>query len=408
MRLTTLSAIVLVAGSAAAAPTFVLRSPAEIPVPPPAEVKKTTVEALDAEERADMVWWSAGAPGYRWNSVAFDLFKQSSADVVSERVISSLHVAIHDATLAADHYQRAYRTGYPSIHAAAGGAASAVLTHFFPDKADDIKVHAQAAAAALTRSGTAQQNEVDAGIALGRAVGARVVDRLRNDGADKPWEGSVPAGPGKWVGQDPAMPQIATWKPWILAKPDALRPPAPPSFDDKAMAEVRDPANLTGSRKRAAYQWAITSLLRHFNDEASLRIFEGKIDRDPVRAAEIYAVLNAAYYDALIACWDAKYAYWGMRPINFDPAFKSQITTPNFPGYPSGHAIFAGVASTILAHYFPRDKAKFEATATEIASSRLYGGVHFRADNEVGLQMGRTIAAAALKRTLDSSASPAR
>jgi hypothetical protein len=37
-----------------------------------------------------------------------------------------------------------------------------------------------------------------------------------------------------------------------------------------------------------------------------------------------------------------------------------------------------------------------QAMAEEVAMSRLYGGVHFRFDNEVGLQVGRAVAAIAI------------
>ena len=161
---------------------------------------------------------------------------------------------------------------------------------------------------------------------------------------------------------------------------------------------MKEPANITGPRKRAAYYWAITSLSKYWIEQASLEMFERHIDRDPPRAARIYAVLSTAYYDALVACWDAKYAYWGIRPFQFDTSFKSMITTPNFPGYPSGHATFAGTASRILGAFFPEDAAVYEAQAEEAASSRLWAGVHFRVDNDAGLRLGRAIAAAALRR----------
>ena len=356
---------------------WVLKTAGEIAVPPPA-AKSAPESPIAADE---VRYWSAGAPNYRWNEITFELFTSSEAPVVPERVTAAVHIAINDAVIAANHHAG------PSVDAAAAGAASTVLAYLFPDKAAEVTRQGETAARA--RGGDA------AGLALGRAVGARVIERLRNDGSDKPWEGSVPKTAGTWNGTNPMLPQIATWKPWILRSPDALRPAAPPAFNAEAMKEVTDPQNLTGSRKRAAYLWAITGLLRYFNEQAALRIFEEKLDRDPVRAAEIYSVLNAAYYDALIACWDAKYAYWGQRPNQFDTTFKSQITTPNFPGYPSGHAIFAGTASAVLAHYSPRDARKLETTATEIANSRLWGGVHFAIDNSVGLQMGRAIAARA-------------
>ena len=60
-------------------------------------------------------------------------------------------------------------------------------------------------------------------------------------------------------------------------------------------------------------------------------------------------------------------------------------------------------ASEILAHFFPSEGAKLRDMAQEAAMSRLYGGIHYRFDNEIGLQMGRAIAALALSRPLSES-----
>jgi hypothetical protein len=109
-------------------------------------------------------------------------------------------------------------------------------------------------------------------------------------------------------------------------------------------------------------------------------------------------VLSTAYYDSLIACWDAKYAYWGIRPSQYDPEFKPLITTPNFPGYPSGHAMLSGTAAAMLSYLFPTDAEFFNTQAEAAAESRLLAGVHFRIDNEVGLQLGRAVAAVAIER----------
>jgi PAP2 superfamily len=375
-----LAVLAFLVSSPAFSRLWVLRSADDLTIGtvPPIEKKVPDPDAIR--------YWSAGAPNYRWNEIAFELYTGNSAGVVAERMTAALHIAINDAVVVASARK-------VSMHAAAAGAAETVLAHLFPDKAADIAQRADVA----VRTRVDDRN-VATGLAIGRAAGAKVVERLRNDGSDKPWDGSVPSTEGTWNGTNPVLPQIATWKPWILKSPDAIRPPAPPKFDDDAMKEVTDPKNLTGARKVAAFKWVITGLLRYFNEQASVRIFEEKLDRDPVRSAEIYAVLNAAYYDALVVVWDAKFAYWGQRPNQFDATFKSQITTPNFPGYPSGHAIFGATAAAILGHYFPRDAKKLDAIAEDIANSRLWAGVHFRVDNEVGAQMGRTVAAAALAR----------
>jgi membrane-associated phospholipid phosphatase len=73
------------------------------------------------------------------------------------------------------------------------------------------------------------------------------------------------------------------------------------------------------------------------------------------------------------------------------PGFKTILGIPNFPGYTSGHSTFSAAAATVLGHIFPAEAAQCDAWAEEAALSRLYGGIHFRFDAEVGLEQGRRV-----------------
>ena len=46
----------------------------------------------------------------------------------------------------------------------------------------------------------------------------------------------------------------------------------------------------------------------------------------------------------------------------------------------------------MLAHFFPQEAAEFTRIAEEQAMSRLYGGIHYRFDNDGGLALGRRVA----------------
>jgi membrane-associated phospholipid phosphatase len=108
--------------------------------------------------------------------------------------------------------------------------------------------------------------------------------------------------------------------------------------------------------------------------------------------------MNMALMDAGISCWDAKFHYSLMRPSQADPAITTPVGLPNFPTYTSGHATFSGAASEVLVYLFPDQKDKVNAMAEEAALSRLYGGIHYRFDNEVGLAEGRAVGDLAVKR----------
>ena len=50
----------------------------------------------------------------------------------------------------------------------------------------------------------------------------------------------------------------------------------------------------------------------------------------------------------------------------------------------------------MLSAFFPDDATELNAWAHEAARSRLYGGIHFPTDNEVGFALGTSVGGAAL------------
>jgi hypothetical protein len=56
-------------------------------------------------------------------------------------------------------------------------------------------------------------SDIDAGFVLGQAVAQKALARAATDGSDAKWTGTVPTGPGMWVGKEPLEPLQGTWKP---------------------------------------------------------------------------------------------------------------------------------------------------------------------------------------------------
>jgi membrane-associated phospholipid phosphatase len=110
-----------------------------------------------------------------------------------------------------------------------------------------------------------------------------------------------------------------------------------------------------------------------------------------VRAARALALVDMALHDAAIACWDAKYAWFNPRPSQLDPSIKTMIALPNFPSYVSGHSTFSAAAAAVLTYLFPSGAADFDAQKQEAALSRLYGGIHYRSDIDVGIDLGQRV-----------------
>lgn len=140
-----------------------------------------------------------------------------------------------------------------------------------------------------------------------------------------------------------------------------------------------------------------------------------------IRCAETYARTGMAVADAFVDCWKWKYLFFSERPNNFitqhiDNQWESFWPDPPFPAFPSGHAIQAAAAATVLTDLYgdrfvftdsthvgrKRDEQRntefrarhftsFWAVAEETANSRFYGGIHTPQDNRVGLEKGREI-----------------
>jgi membrane-associated phospholipid phosphatase len=296
-----------------------------------------------------------------------------------------------------------------SRDAAVAGAASVALRHLFPDEGpriDEVSHRALAAA----RNGERARRGFSAGEEIGRAM----VARAASDGADAVWAGTPPpVGLGSWVPTPPGLvyppvePLAGTWRAWNLSSGSQFRPPPPPAFGSpEFLAETQQvytvSRSLTAEQKRIADQWAdgagTVTPPGHWNVIALDLVREAGWGTG--KSARIFAALNTAQADAFIAAWDAKYAYWSVRPITairavIDPTWFSYIATPPFPSYVSGHSTTSGAASTVLGAFFRKRAQALAARAEEAAVSRLFGGIHFESDNEVGLQLGRRVGAVA-------------
>jgi membrane-associated phospholipid phosphatase len=400
--------------------TFVLSDATEISVPAPpgkdqtavelAEVKKK-VSAVDETIRRQIRYWDAGAPAYRWNEITNKLISFENINTYLRFPTAWVNVAIYDATLAAwkikYQYNRQRPSGtdpslttlivspatpsYPCEHSVTAAAAATVLAYFFPEKADSILALAKQAAQSRIYAGLQFPSDVSEGWKLGEKVAAKVIAQAKKDGADQAFKGTMPKEKNLWYGEYPVGINVRNYKPFVIRSADQFRPPAPPDFakDMNEMKAFKQDFNST----LLALRWAAYTGFDIWTDLASQKIFEYHLDRNTPLCARIYTLLHVGMYDAGIAIMDAKYAYWGIRPNQYDTSFQPLIFTPPFPGYPSGHAMASSAAAAVLSYFFPADQSFFKATAQECAESRFYGGIHFRTDNETGLRQGEKLGA---------------
>src|SRR3989441_5088601 len=286
---------------------------------------------------------------------------------------------------------------------AVAGASAAVLTYFDPADAQlfEDKVQEQA------NAGPGQPHpDFVRGEAVGRQVGAEAIARAITDGFDQPWTGTVPVGPGLWFSsakppQPPVNAQLPGMRPFFLRSADQFRPAPPSAFGSPAylaaLAEVRNISDTrTAEQVNIAMFWAkgagTSSISGFWNVMAT-----GWIDESGLRereATHVFALLDAAMMDAAIGCWDAKLTYWFIRPPQADPAIKliPAIGLPNHPSYPSAHSCFSGAAAEMLSAFFPAKADSLDGMVDQAGLARIYAGIHYRFDVDVGQQLGRHIA----------------
>ncbi|MGV8127698.1 MAG: phosphatase PAP2 family protein [Methanothrix sp.] len=137
----------------------------------------------------------------------------------------------------------------------------------------------------------------------------------------------------------------------------------------------------------------------HWNDIACDLIIEHNLDE--LESARTLAVLNIALMDAGISCWDTKYNYCCFAlgwPIRRSPRLSaSRLFLP----IPRGMQPFPVQLRRSWPAYFPAQKDRLLSMADEAALSRLYGGIHYRFDNDKGLESGRMIGRVAIKMVMN-------
>jgi hypothetical protein len=290
------------------------------------------------------------------------------------------------------------------------GAASTVLQFLFPDAGDTFAAMADEAGKSRLLAGTDYPSDVTAGFKLGQQVAALAIERAKADGSDAEWAGTVPDEPGKWSGTKPVEPMGGTWQTWVLASGDDFRPGPPPVFDSAQMAEdlaeVQNFERTNLTNVTAAYweYYGGRASFELYSNQLSLKLFEYRLDSNPPRAARAYALMQTAYYDLFVAAWDAKYAYWAIRPFQIDPTLVTVFVTPNHPSYPAAHASLAGAMETVFGGLFPADADHFIQMAEDESWSRLWAGIHFRSDIEAGRTLGRAVGTAAMERAASDGA----
>lgn len=275
--------------------------------------------------------------------------------------------------------------------------------------------------------------------AYGAAVTAHILKWSEADGGAVienmgfPYEFNLTDGPAHWVPtskivqqQAPLLPNWGNNRPFVMESGADCGLPPPPAYDEakgstfwtEANEVYQAVNNLTDEQRAIARFWSDDPMLSPTPPGHWISILMQIIDRDGLdvaRSADALARLGMAVSDGFIGCWNAKMEYDLLRPVTYikrviDPKWEPILITPPFPEYPSGHSTQSGAAATVLTAIFGegfafedtthvdeglpgRPYADFHAAAAEAGISRLYGGIHFRAAIERGLDQGHCIGA---------------
>jgi hypothetical protein len=142
--------------------------------------------------------------------------------------------------------------------------------------------------------------------------------------------------------------------------------------------------------------------------------------RSLVHNARALALLNMAISDSLVVSFATKYTYnyWrletairagdtdGNGKTGPDTSFAPFIVTPCFPSYPSNHASGSYGGAEMLKRIYgagghsitltniglTMHYTKFKQITDDVDDARVYGGIHFRFDQEAGTRLGRDAA----------------
>ncbi len=426
---------------------------------------------LTAEQKASVKFWSAGAV-LRWNEIVRELVARHNLPPYQKedgsypapnaanpfaypqfpfsnppfagRAYGYVSAATYDALIAAWHFKQLYNRAapyavdssvqalgsninlpsYPSEDAVVAGVTIEIAKLMFPTELAFIQKKADEHMLAKIMSGANVRSDIEAGLALGKAVASKYVARGRTDRAGQAggnpelWkaleETTMAKGEVCWFSLEtpkrpPMLPLFCKVKPFLFDSMTVigLRPPPPPSTSSdefkKETEEVLYYANNPSrERLKIVHFWAdgagTYSPPGHWDAIAADEFV--KENYSEVRWARNYALLNMALMDAGIVCWDAKYFYFNPRPSQTDPSIKTLTGVPNFPAYTSGHSTFSAAAATVLSHLLPDRGSRFNDMATEASNSRLYGAIHYRSDCVAGLESGKKVGEYAVQRAM--------
>jgi len=389
-------------------------------------------------------------PVVQWNRALLVIVRTPGAQsptVHPTRSFAIMHAAIYDAVNNIDRTHRPYLVKLTGVSrkasqaAAADAAAHAVLAALYPDFRGTLDAQLEQLLEEIPDG--VHKNQ---GIRVGAVVADAILDARNSDGSSvEPPPFVFGLAPGDYQSTPPNFPnpQFTEWSrvtPFALERASQFRPGPPPELTSTTYTEAFNEVKALGiaNSTAATPEQALTghfwngAIQNYWNEIAQTAVVGSRLSLP--ESARLFALLNLAFADDVIAFYDAKYTYILWRPVTairaantdnnpdtvIDPNWLPAVgkTTPD-PSYPGAHAVISASGALVLKSFFPRDHFSFKVTSEvmpgvertfdsfsaardEATLSRIFAGVHFRSDLTTGRDLGEDIADFVLKHFLQS------
>ena len=363
------------------------------------------------------------------------------------RGMAMVQGAVYDAVNAIDRGYQPYLLDVDSVgvgpEASSAAAISTAAHHVLVTLVPPDRVAGLDAAYQATLAGVTDGPNKDEGVAAGAAAAAAMILARTDDGFMDPFEFVIGPDPGDWRPVAPGALDPDAWvanlRPFVIESPDQFRSEGPNPLTSAEYAadfnEVKEIGALasttrTDDQTTAAIFWQASPVALWNGVFRSLTVEHGLAVAD---AARLFAMTNLAAADGAVACWSDKYHWNFWRPMaaireadtdnnpetDADPTWKPlfdpstatvpPLGTPPFPDHPSGHGCVSGAILRAAQEFFGTDEVAFDvnsgrfpgeprhfdafpAAIQEIVDARVWGGIHFRAADVQGAELGNEVA----------------
>lgn len=369
-----------------------------------------------------------------WNAITMDAVATANG-VEQVRLAAITHLAVFEAVNAiVKKFQPYLGTVSAPVgampEAAAVAAAHGVLWNYLDQQRDTLDA-LRARSLSTLPDGPGKLT----GIAVGERAARAMVENRLNDGSE-PLEFYVPSStePGQWQLTETCPADGGLFFHWRNLRPfglesgDQFRSEPPPELTSSRFARDYDQVRSLGRADSADRNERQATIARFFAAVPSQTAWNSvarqvaPVERTSLaETARLFALLNLAMNDALIAVMDTKYHYTFWRPVTAiragvpgrrrtepDPVFAPFLPTPCHPSYPSAHASSSYAGREVIEKVF--DNTRYRVTLTsqvlpdlqlqykrleditrDIDLARVAGGMHYRFDQQAGAVQGRHV-----------------